>query len=108
MVDAIIAKHHVKRQYPIGMDIEIYPNSHARSRARKLLVDLAVWKWDDQTLEQQLKEDTSRFEFLYDVAAALGKIRRTGCQGASPLDGTTCIYHEHEADGKPCYKTMFR
>jgi len=45
---------------------------------------------------------------MVDLALALTKVKVNGREKIAPYETDTCTYHEHEAEGKPCYKTMFQ
>jgi hypothetical protein len=46
-------------------------------------------------------------EFVRDWLRALGRARRKGQVGKASFLDDTCVYHEHRATGKPCYKEKF-
>lgn len=106
VVDALAFKIASTSMYPVSLTWSVYEVSAASSAMRRLLVDIAVWLWDDNYLEkEQLRSEP--LEFVLDLAAAMSKIRAHGRQSVSPLSNPGCRYHDHVAEGKPCYKTMF-
>lgn len=106
IVDAITAKLIEEQRYPINLHEIIYPKSKKTSAIRKLLVDIAIWSFQDVDLERQgFKEGMA--EYYYDVVVALNglKLAERSKVDISALEDT-CRYHEHGQSGKPCYKTM--
>lgn len=109
VTDALIPKVTSENKHPRDMHHGIYPVSNPESSIRKLLVDIAVWFWNDESMDE-LSEVRDHPEFYHDVLRTLHRHRRAGVGGLDQapfrLDNT-CDYHEHVVAGQPCYKTMF-
>lgn len=80
----------------------IYANSVAGAPIRKLLVDIAVWRWDSTLLEEQ-DNGAAWADFFRDLSIALVKARSNSTSHAAVKPN--CDYHEHQRKGLPCYKT---
>ena len=78
----------------------IYANSVAGAPIRKLIVDLAVWRWNASTVEAQANEATSS-DFYRDLTIALLKDRAASTNDREVK--ASCDYHAHGE--KSCYKT---
>ena len=78
----------------------IYANSVAGAPIRKLIVDVAVWRWEASTVEAQAS-DASSSDFYRDLSIALLKHRAASIDGRAVK--ASCDYHAHGE--KCCYKT---
>lgn len=105
IVDVVIAKIHQSYRYPIGMVKHTHYFGGKSAGLRRLSLDIAIWVWEDEDYDTQLNDVPH--EFLVDLAEALGKTREAGRKGEDPLENAGCRYHDHVAEGKPCYETMF-
>jgi len=106
--DALLLKLHSDGRSPLGLQVELYPNSTGPSGMRRLLVDLAAGYWPVDVMEQRIEKRKEMYpaDFLYDLAVVLMRARSP--QKEKQLPATpTCEYHDHVAKGKPCYKTLF-
>ena len=93
--------------YPTGMHIDIYAAGSPRSAIRKLLVDFLVWALTADTIENE-GYDADAAEYYYDCFVAKSKLTGDPNSDEAPFkQGDPCHYHEHVAENKPCYKTMF-
>ena len=107
IVDAIVAEYRTQLKVPLDIHNRIYASSHKKSKIRILLVDFAIHGWKLSAFEN-LQQDRRQPDFIFDVAAALLKIKKRGVNTKPAyLGDETCTYHVHEAEGKACYKTMF-
>ena len=107
ITDALPLKMVDARNWPLRMHETIYPCSSSTFAIRRLLVDVAIWKWTPEHMECSGVKESSA-QFFFDVASAMKKLRVSGDKGDAPFQGQNiCFYHEHEAQGMPCYKTMF-
>ena len=110
ITDALISKLKDGADVPVGMYRGIYPASPQTAGVRKLLVDIAVWGWHPKVLQAQRQKASLKecADFFLDLAVALDKIKITGRQGEAPYlkQEDFCGYHDHEAEGKPCYRTI--
>lgn len=70
----------------------ISAKSNVGAPIRKLLVDIAVWKWDVSTLEAQSNE-AAWSDFFRDLSIALLKTR--GSTEEDRIVKPSCDYHEH-------------
>lgn len=110
IVDALIDKITSEEQYPTGLQGVVYRSLRKDSAIRKLFVDISIWGWDHDTMKALQREEDNNAEFLCDLAIKLHKLHTLGPDegGSAPyLEDNTCVYHEHVAEDKPCYKTMF-
>lgn len=107
VVDAIIDKATTSTNCTQNMHEIIYPNSQANAPIRKLLADIASWRWDRFTLNG-LKKEASWADFFYDLSGAL-IARRDSFEGFhAPLRlKHACSYHEHSPTGSTCHKTKY-
>lgn len=111
VLDAILHKMFVKDAYPTRMFSQAYLNSSNGAAIRRLMVDIAVYRWDEDDMSQFVSEDRRAgvFPFFQSVSVALLKWKRQPEAEKKAEDPTkllgTCLYHEH--GDKPCYKTMF-
>jgi hypothetical protein len=96
VVDALVNKREEDQTTPLGMHTDIYPKSRTQSGICKFLVDIAVEFWD--TEDFVFEPETA--QFFFDVAVACK-------EGDHTFHTESCHYHEHIAEGNPCYKTMF-
>ena len=111
VTDVLISKVVAKQAHPTTMHEGIYPVSTSQSAIRMLLVDIAKHFWTWQDMGSWEDKGCKQPEFFFDLAAALNMGKRVGAGGFGGPGFTneyTCIYHEHVAEGKACYKTMFR
>ncbi|KAK5124701.1 hypothetical protein LTR85_001414 [Meristemomyces frigidus] len=106
VVDALTSKMAQEERWPLSMYTKVYPGSCASSQIRRLLVDVVVWTWTIGIISKGL-EIKGFPDFLFDVAIALDQTKVNGRQGKAPFESESCQYHEHVAEGKACYRTMF-
>lgn len=106
IVDGIIDKLCKGDCYSPDMQDDIYPQSHKTSGIRKLIVNMAIWNHDKESLAQQgCRKDM--FRFYFDMVMVMQEVKQDGMQKKAPYVGQdTCKYHEHAREGKSCYKTM--
>jgi len=108
IVDAIQAKMKEEECYPLDIHRAIYAKGSCSSRLRNLLVDIAVWEWDIDSIEG-CRQWAAESRFMIDVAIALKERLDSDQPQESPFaHQEPCHYHEHVSEGKPCYTTMFR
>lgn len=106
VVDALISKIKGASYFVDGHE-EVYSQSYTWSKIRTLWVDSFIWQWRPGTLENQSHKKRNS-EFYFDVVVAMDKIKADGRGKVSPFLGEdTCMYHDHDDEDKPCYKTMF-
>lgn len=109
VVDTLIAKMMNEDFNKLGLHEKVYPASHADSKIRKLLIDIALYRWEEKDYgDWKMVRDQP--EFFSDIMTAL---RRKWVEGL-PIEWTlpfehenTCAYHEHISEYKSCYKTTF-
>lgn len=112
VTDALISKIVCSDWHPTGLDEHFYPASKDTSTIRKLLIDIARWYWKEEDHVEFLKRKADRLDFYdalllaYRDAFAAGKSGGPG-KSAPFEEEDVCVYHEHVAEGTPCYKTMF-
>lgn len=104
--DAWCEKMRMTDRHPIELHQTIYPSTAAASPARRLVVDITVWKWTTVRLGDR-KMDESWNEFFKDVAVRLHSLSEQEHEGDAPFNDPGCNYHEHVAAKTACYKTMF-
>ena len=106
IMDAILFKLRTGSGSPVSVHGYVYNRSAGVCGMRRLLVDLAVWKWTDDAMATQGRS-SSQAQFFVDVAVALNKIKANGLHGEPPFTkGDSCSYHDH-GDSSPCYKKLF-
>lgn len=105
VTDAIIEKlSSCFSKFNQSMHEIIYANTDASAPIRKLIVDIAIWRWDESILKAQ-KNDPAWSDFFYDLSIAMMSARKTADFGASPpWVKDPCAYHEHHKDSA-CYKS---
>ena len=112
IVDKVISPVRDSGKVPTSLHRPIFKGSVRKSGMRKLLTDIAVYSWFPGTLADQ-PGDPECADYFRDVGVeAMKRMART-IQGqvlsVAPYDkqDVECHYHDHDAEGKPCYKTMF-
>lgn len=106
IVDCLIYKVRLSDIVPIVLAKGVYAKSSCRSPMKDLLVEMAIWEWDERAVAIAAREDTDR-DFFVDMATRQAQLNDEGRQRPAPFSvGCTCRYHEH-GDDEPCYKTMF-
>ncbi|KAK3722424.1 hypothetical protein LTR37_002416 [Vermiconidia calcicola] len=104
IMDAMISKLVAGEDFPDSWHPWVWKRTTPNSTLRRLLVDIAIWDWEEDTLSEVVKPESGNVELLYDLAVGLTKITQTGRKGSAPyMADSTCIYHEHGED-KACYK----
>ena len=112
VVDKVVSLVRDSGKVPTSLHRPIFKGSVSRSGMRKLLTDIAVYSWFPGTLADQ-PGDPDCADFFRDVAVEAMKRMACARQGqmlsTAPYDrqDVGCHYHDHEAEGKPCYKKMF-
>lgn len=92
--------------YPTGMHRKMFEHSISPSGVKRLLVDFAVFAWDDEIFEQEKQWGHLCSAFLYDTTRRALSITQEERKGDDPWLSAGCKYHDHGED-TPCYKTMF-
>ncbi|KAK5714078.1 hypothetical protein LTR15_010986 [Elasticomyces elasticus] len=106
VLDAVTTKMVDDNRWCWDLYRESFKKSTPSPKLRGLLADIVVYRYTDETWENC--EDIVKFpEHLLDVAKAFNKIKVSGCSAKAPWTNNDCTYHEHVADGTPCYKTLF-
>lgn len=111
VLDAIVHKMNNTSRHPISMYRSVYKWSPTGCPARKLMVDIAVHRWNESAMSKSASESEQVYlaPFYQSISVALLEWKlhpetASKFDDPSKLKGT-CIYHEH--GDKPCYKTMF-
>lgn len=106
VVDATIDKVLKDDCYAAYIQDDIYPKSTTKSAIRRLIVDVAIWNHDSGVMNRQgYREHLGRFYF--DLGRAMHALKRQGLPDSAPYKShDPCKYHEHDQEGKSCYKTM--
>lgn len=109
ITDALVSKKTSEEMHPIDLHETIWPASPRHSGMRQLLLDIAVWEWEAPHVEKLSEGDQASSEFYFCLAQAFFVAKgKDLLEGMPPYnDEDTCQYHDHVAEGKPCYKTMF-
>jgi hypothetical protein len=109
--DAILDKLNTGLYYPTSLFCSAYKYGSANSAFRRLMVDIAVYHWDDDTMSKlhTERDQAAILPFYQSIAVALLQWKQQpeiakNADSPTKLEGT-CFYHEH--GDKPCYKTMF-
>ncbi|KAK5683434.1 hypothetical protein LTS10_004966 [Elasticomyces elasticus] len=106
VVDAITTKMVDDNKWCSDLYREAYTKSTPSPTLRNLLADIVVYKYTPTSWETSA--DLVKFpEHLLDALKAMDKIKMTGRNAMLPWANNDCTYHEHVADGTPCYKTLF-
>ncbi|KAF2479151.1 hypothetical protein BDY17DRAFT_327937 [Neohortaea acidophila] len=105
VVDAVCEKMQNDRRYPVSLYQDIYPHTSAGAPLRRLIVDIAVWKWHAHNF-RATEFHGSWNDFFRDLAVRQFEIGKEGRKDPAPFSTPNCIYHEH-GDDYPCYRTMF-
>jgi len=113
VVDKVISLVRDSGKVPTSLHRPIFKGSVSRSGMRKLLTDIAVYSWFPGTLADQ-PGDPECADYFRDVGVEAMKRMACAVQGGqvpslAPYDRQDigCHYHDHDAEGKPCYETMF-
>lgn len=104
VVDAMVTK--LNYGIPRHLHLVFYTGSNSQSMARKLAVDVIVWKCPAGYFNKEHFGDASE-EFRWDLLSRLGKVKDTGKGVTVPWTAGGCTYHDHVAAGLPCYKELF-
>ncbi|KAK4889098.1 hypothetical protein LTR27_012066 [Elasticomyces elasticus] len=106
IVDAMVEKTkdgpHCTNLYTTPFD-----QSTPSKQLRKLLADIVVYRFVPVDWKTATTQITKYPEHLLDVALALDGVKIQGRAAMPPWANNDCTYHEHVADGTPCYKTLF-
>lgn len=105
-IDALIKVIDKYRQYQADMHEIVYAKTAGPNALRRLLVDTAVWTWQDDVYNGQ-RVDAAWMEFFRDLALRLNGVAKGRREKTAPFYMGPCEYHEHGKE-QPCYKTMFR
>jgi hypothetical protein len=113
VLDAIVHRLSAKSSSPVQLYISAYRYSSSSSPIRRLMVDIAVYRWEESSMSLPVDEEdrVGVFPFFQSVSLALlrWKLQSEVATKAEDMDPTrregTCFYHEH--GDKPCYRTMF-
>ena len=106
LIDALVSKIVNTGRYLTRAEY-IYHKSTSGSAIRRLIVDIAIYKWSEKDMAQ-VNPNPDNMAFLHDGAVALKKLQKSGGRSTAPFEGEdACVYHEHDANGQPCYRTMF-
>lgn len=90
----------------------LYNKSTSNSPFRRLVVDMCVYNWDDESAMKNRSFETYPHRFCHDfIMATAGYITSTRStkDGLDPMDiSKSCRYHEHTRHRNPCYKEKFQ
>lgn len=112
IVDKVISLVRDSGKVPTSLHRPIFKGSVSKSGMRKLLTDIAVYSWFPGTLADQ-PGDPECADYFRDVGVGamnrMARIIQGQILSLAPYDrqDVECHYHDHDAEGKPCYKTMF-
>lgn len=112
IVDKVISLVRDHGKTPASMHRAICKGSVYKSGMRSLLADIAVHGWSKKMMVAQ-PDDPECAGFFKEIAAeALERTmlaRRDETLDIAPYIqlGIECHYHDHDGEGKSCYKTMF-
>ena len=112
IVDKVTSLIRDSGKVPTSLHRPIFKGSVSKSGMRKLLTDIAVHSCFPGNLADQ-PGDPESADFFRDVGVEAMKRMSRAIQGQilslAPYDrqDVECHYHDHDAEGKPCYKTMF-
>ncbi|KAK3619784.1 hypothetical protein LTR56_023798 [Elasticomyces elasticus] len=107
ILDAIVAKMQDQGRYSKALYMQPFDYSTPSQSLRKLLSDIVVYKWVPLDWTYNTPDIAKYPEHLLDVAMALDAVKWQGRDASPPWANNDCTYHEHVADGTPCYKTLF-
>lgn len=104
--DALIEKIITTKRRPVAIHHGVYDNSAGARGMKKLLVDVAAWKWTTEAMASQT--EVSKYpHFFFEVAVAM-KQKQDSSTLLAPFERNTfCHYHDHRDAGSQCYKRMF-
>jgi len=104
VVDAITAKVNNNAIPPSSYHNTVWSKTAGDNALKRLIVDIAVWKWDPKLLRERCAD--APHGFLVDVVIRLKGLDSGGGEENCPFAMPACTYHEHSAASKPCYKTL--
>ena len=113
VVDKVVSLVRNNGKVPTSLYRPIFKGSVSKSGMRKLLTDIAVYGLFAPGIRADQPGDPECVDYFRDVALEAMKRMARSRQGqvlsTAPYDRqhVGCYYHDHEAEGKPCYKTMF-
>ena len=71
----------------------IYHKSTSGSAIRRLIVDIAIYKWSEKDIAQ-VNPNPENMAFLHDSAVALKKLQKSDGRSTAPFEGDdACVYH---------------
>ncbi|KAK4610343.1 hypothetical protein CLAFUW4_14109 [Fulvia fulva] len=105
VADALCSKMRDEGRYPLGVHRKAYAKTASSNTLRQLAVDVAAYKWTEQSLKIQ-QEDSSWNTFFFDLAVEMKGMSDQDRKGSGPLSKIGCAYHVH-GSAKPCYMAMF-
>lgn len=108
ITDTMIEKSTASKVSAPRMQAKAYSCSVGPCGLRKLLVDMAAWRWGADSLSTANQQDNNS-SFFYEVAVAMKSLLTTGMSPttAAPFEKPhTCTYHDH-GTSLLCYKKMF-
>lgn len=104
VADAICEKIVRGGKWPTTLHQIIYPNTTASARGiRRLCVDIAVAKWEVNTMKSTLK-DEAWCEFFEDVSIRLHMAQKREKAAGIDFERPGCRYHAHVAEGVSCWR----
>jgi hypothetical protein len=112
VVEKVISLVRDSGKVPTSLHRPIFKGSVSRSGMRRLLTDIAVYSWFPGILVDQ-SGDPECADFFRDIGVESMNRAQSALQGqmlaVAPYDKQDVgyHYHDHETEGKPCYKTMF-
>lgn len=109
ILDAYFELH--KRSYssPRPYEAWVYERTASASGLRKFVVDVGVW-YDSGHFINSLGALTTPRQYFIDLAVAFHDRLKGKGPETNPLAANTpsCRYHEHVAESKPCWRTLFK
>lgn len=106
VTDAIIAKLAASDRCRNDIHRQLYSASSKASGVRRLCVNIAVKHLSSASFKEKCAEDGVP-EFFCDVLVEFNDVYMDKIEHVGPIEPGTCEFHDHVAENKPCYKTMF-
>ncbi|KAK3675075.1 kti12, chromatin associated [Recurvomyces mirabilis] len=104
-LDALVDPLNKACRVPAGVHGRVYTSTAGPNGLRRLLVDVAVYKWPNDILLED-RAGQRYWELFRNVAARYKELGGTVIEGNGPIYDGGCWYHDH-GDGE-CYRSKTR
>lgn len=107
VADALVQKICEDDFWPIELHYQIYSRTSTPNSMSRLLVDIAIWEWNEESAKESRERHAECSEFLGDLAVRMFSLSLKERERPAPFTKHDCSYHEHGKEDTPCYKKIF-